>query len=510
MNALTVSLHLSQPVLASQAHTGEANSNQSFNYLPGSLLRGALAACYSNGEAISLKDNPTFANLFLNGKVQYLNAYPINPEDGQRMLPRPLSWFVPKGTEVDLNEPVVDLALSAPDPKISYQSPAGAFFWQGSGSIKLFDPEMEITVHNASSDRNRKATGSSQVFRYDTLAAGQTFAAVILSEDHALLKTIQGLLKENDLILGGSQTGGYGRVEVLRRDRLYITNDWKGEAVVAETPANEEVVVLTCLSDIIYRSPQDGTPDFDLVSLAHQPPRACFRQVHLVGGFNRKWGLPLQQEWAISAGSVFVFPATCRPTLATYLKHGIGERLTEGFGRFALDLQIAPNWMRSEMSAPASNALPVPNTLSADSQSFAEAVARRRLERGLDIWLVERITRLAAGPGAFQHLPKTAQLARARLAARAAWQTGEFAHIEKHFADLSEMSRRGWKNATLRGEPLIDWILKRLQDRYAEQLVTQDISFAGVEAELTDALRNKTIARLIEGVLKLAIRAAKQ
>jgi len=59
-------------------------------------------------------------------------------------------------------------------------------------------------------------------------------------------------------------------------------------------------------------------------------------------GWQELWGLPLMEEYAIDAGSVFLFAVT-RPlddTLARTLcgleEHGIGQRRAEGFGRICI------------------------------------------------------------------------------------------------------------------------------------------------------------------------------
>ncbi len=61
----------------------------------------------------------------------------------------------------------------------------------------------------------------------------------------------------------------------------------------------------------------------------------------MIGGFNRKWGLPLPQALAVRMGSVLVFKDPgCDPTLLDDLEvRGIGERRAEGFGRIAFNRQ---------------------------------------------------------------------------------------------------------------------------------------------------------------------------
>jgi CRISPR-associated protein Csx10 len=61
-----------------------------------------------------------------------------------------------------------------------------------------------------------------------------------------------------------------------------------------------------------------------------------------VGGFNRKWGLPLPQSLAIQSGSVLRLIGLAedsRNALLNLLEQGIGERIEDGFGRAVLGWQ---------------------------------------------------------------------------------------------------------------------------------------------------------------------------
>lgn len=56
----------------------------------------------------------------------------------------------------------------------------------------------------------------------------------------------------------------------------------------------------------------------------------------LTPGWNRLWGLPRADEWAIAMGSVFLFGLPAEPDfaeLAAWEQAGVGERRREGFGR---------------------------------------------------------------------------------------------------------------------------------------------------------------------------------
>ncbi|MBK9231263.1 MAG: hypothetical protein IPO15_10475 [Anaerolineae bacterium] len=93
------------------------NSAVGFDYIPGSTLRGAVAARWvAVHKGLDLAINPAGRAGFLDGTVCYLNAYP--EYDGKRTLPTPTSWFTEKDQANDSSAMIHDLAVSpSPDPQ---------------------------------------------------------------------------------------------------------------------------------------------------------------------------------------------------------------------------------------------------------------------------------------------------------------------------------------------------------------------------------------------------------
>ena len=69
---------------------GEPNSSVSFDYVPGSTLRGLLIGVYGT-QAIDAGE-PTTQRLFFSGETRFLNAYIVEEQTQQRTLPVPGSW----------------------------------------------------------------------------------------------------------------------------------------------------------------------------------------------------------------------------------------------------------------------------------------------------------------------------------------------------------------------------------------------------------------------------------
>ena len=93
MKTIIYRLTLLEPVLVT-ALDGDPNSAVAFDYLPGSVLRGALIGQYLRVNNISPKQfnagNDEIQRLFFNGGTRFLNGYPV--ERNQRTLPVPESW----------------------------------------------------------------------------------------------------------------------------------------------------------------------------------------------------------------------------------------------------------------------------------------------------------------------------------------------------------------------------------------------------------------------------------
>lgn len=538
MKAVTFLLQLHEPVLAGQAQNGEANSAVASPFIPGSMIRGALFGRYAAGKTVDVVKDDTSRQLFLDGTVCYLNAYPTQPDTQTRALPKPLSWFVPKAEANDSTATIFDFAVKQRGSEPHKPPNSGDFVWQTREAVQLGSPAMIGIVHNTSDNPNRKSEAGSQVYRYEAIAAEQWFAGAILSEDKDLLAKAKLLLEAGDMNLGGSHTAGYGRVSITN---IVLEHDWQefiplssgndepyqeyddeeddyGEETAVSKP---EYAILTCLSDLIWRDKQ-GQINAKLVTPSGKEPQEAYFRLRRVGGFNRKWGLPLCQSWAVQAGSVFVFAPECYAELQEWVTKGVGERRAEGYGRVALNWYTQAEIAQSNLP---DITPPLPNvTLSAESKRIAQDMANRQLKALVDQALAERIQVLSH----FRSLPKAAHLSRARLAARRAWHMKDLGQLTKHFVTvevdektgkekvvsmLSPTAVKQWEKAKIDQQNFKNWILDEIKQVEGFSLAT-DLQInalpkvAGVEADFS-VMRDETLARLIEGVLRQAAKAAK-
>lgn len=335
--ALTFHITLETPALFS-ALEGEPNSAVSYPYIPGSTLRGMAVGAWLRENNTLILEDKTVQDLFFNGSVRWLNAYPLIED--KRGLPVPLSWFVKKYPESDEKH-----TLSLGKPQVGKAKNPNGFFHLTNGLVKLVEPQRSIKIHvqrdrdfgrAIKRDDDVEGTGGT-VYRYDALAAGQTFGAAVLCETPEQAEQLKTLIEANpQAALGGARTAGYGRVKLSHFD----VKNWQ------ETPelkGTEGTLQITLLSDVLLRNDY-GQPCADVPTLlsALNMKSASVQEAYIaqdiVGGFNRKWGLPLPQTPALKKGSVLILKGMFDADKLNALSEtGIGERRAEGYGRLGFE-----------------------------------------------------------------------------------------------------------------------------------------------------------------------------
>lgn len=501
-------LHLLTPVMVTGPGGGDPNSEVTLSYIPGSVIRGLMVARYVKEKAT---DNPEFVRRFLNGEVRYLNGYLL--KEGKRTLPSPASWQ--KVKDSNLQNPggsvkMYDFAVKEPDLEDQLSAQESGFFIDREKFLPV-QPERHIAVHIARRDRQRPTGQGSTVFRYESLAAGQTFRAVLLADDADDLAALQKSLPSGtEISVGRSHRSGYGLVRVswphVQEQREY--------SQVAEAVGGN--LIVTLLSDCLLRDAQSGAYVTDLSSLVKEKAKAAFVTTRVVGGFNRKWNLPLAQGQAMAAGSVFVY--TYDPNLAKKLADweakGIGERTVEGFGR------IAVNWQSNavmELSKPTNRPIQfdptAPKTLKGDALNLAQTLVRRLTENQLESKLSEKLSTLTIEPR-----PTNSQLARLRIVAkkdqRAAAEAKSVLQTSSAMTNLAayldretlrKPARDQLQRAKIDGQSLLSWLSALTQNPQSIWTELKPVkSVGGVSVPLTDADAVYYTARLVDAVCRQA------
>jgi CRISPR-associated protein Csx10 len=383
MPAVVYRITLQDPAILT-ALEGEPNSAVSYDFIPGSVIRGLVIGAYIRNQQqksakyeLDAKKWDTEGNetvehrMFFSRQTRYLNAYPVINEE--RGLPVPASWKRRKYQETGT---IYDDAVLPQYVNEKTKSLSG-FTVVTSGRADIYTPRRVLNVHT---QRARSDSGEQQVYRYDALAAEQTFEGVILCDnpdDAANLREL--LMSQSSITIGGARSAGYG---LGRIDSACINNEW-----IKAPQRPGETIVLTLLSDMILR---DANGEYApapaaLCAALGQYGITCaldqaWLQTTLVGGFNRKWGLPLPQTPAIERGSVIRLRAVHAGVDALHMlvQEGIGERTNEGFGRVAINWQQHETLTLSQFEQPF--ALPTaPST--EESDSLWQRIQQRSNER---------------------------------------------------------------------------------------------------------------------------------
>lgn len=548
MPVITYSLSLLEPTLAT-GFDGDPNSVVSYPFLPGSLLRGAVIGLHlrSSGSTFDPADDK-IRRRFLNGSTRFLNAYPI---ESRRSLPVPRSWMREKGRDQTIYDPAADQSMSATvtQPESISQPFCMPYNMDESGnappSVRLLRPEREISVHIARAARSgRPQKGNGAVFRYDALAAQQTFGAAILADHGDDANALYHLLHQAlEMRLGkSSASADYGRARITGLTLLPDTGNtttplWRETDPDLDILGNEEDVVITLMSHALLRDNvgQHSTDRRVIADAVRQvlgvsegdfPLKRAYLGSEHVGGFNRTWGLPLPQQLAISMGSVLVFDPgdfllrdDAEDLLRRLESRGIGERRAEGFGRLAVNWHVYAKWTVHNPRAVPGNDLAVKLDTHSPAGVIAASMAKRLLLRELDDRLGVRIISLSRNI----HGPKPSQIERVRAEVQRALalpSNASLGALLAFFAELRkrQLTRRQFTQDVIEGQPLLDWMEARIQDtekiRQELKFETTDPALPRIgnvtvdEDELVTLARSYSL-RLIDGVLAHAARAVR-
>lgn len=401
---LIIAARTDEPVLIAQrAEAG--NQFDSLGYIPGFVLRGALASLMTARHDVSDEVvHALFTRLFFRGAANFAPLLPAC-EQGAYLypaIPAPLDLFVSelhpgKGRLIGRHTALNGRAAAHSDFKDS----------QNGHSLKL-DPlsgwlavrkEAEVVRAERSSEMHvtmNPETGRAkdqELFGYVTIAAGQYFLGEMVFEDSsdwALLQSLIGLPdvplveEDSDSAVGQSSATFEVRVgKATRRGYGLLTcalfqvakpdySLWTGQPLKDRVVSVQEPLTLTLLADAIVPDPWGRSyQSFDetwvskaldvkvkiakergVTSGVEHPLQ--FARGKIVDTFNNHIGLPRHRDLAMVAGSAVTLLVdedieldVLRDRLAKAEMEGIGLRRNEGFGRLAFNHPVYDNAYQS-------------------------------------------------------------------------------------------------------------------------------------------------------------------
>lgn len=380
MNSYRLTARLLSPLIVQQER--QSNAPASLDHLPGSTLRGALAAAYlRHGGG---PDDDAFQRLFVERPVCFPDLLPSHTAgEASRVLPltavsckrRP--GFLRQG-----GHGVKDRLAAAAAARDGATGPSSLFwecnentdgrrcgseikpftgFWNGDAASARLNRTSTLFQRHTGIDR-QTGTVAQGVF-YTTRAVAdfhrprdadeylpQYMTGDLFLDDDQ--KThLEALIKEAQVFAGADRSRGFGELEMtlhpLEKPEIGLTR-WSGGFEERLREQGKEPLEPGSWFSVNLESPAilvDGflRPSAEMsLPFPDVQPVLKIAKSHLVRGWQSSWGLPKPDDLAVAAGSVYLFRYLGEDLegLQTSLEglqwEGIGLRREEGFGRVSI------------------------------------------------------------------------------------------------------------------------------------------------------------------------------
>ncbi|NGP61240.1 hypothetical protein FLT15_23700 [Paenibacillus thiaminolyticus] len=217
------------------------------------------------------------------------------------------------------------------------------------------NPVKEYRLHHNTS-RNKGKKERENLFRYQAMAPGHTFRAIIRYDD-SLATVLRPVLEQTtNLYMGGAKGSGYGLCRMTPLCSA-VTEYEKANKVLGlhtlQTSSATKVseLTITCLSDCVFRNefgqPVNFMPETELqqlcgvrVTLSKQ-----YVQAGMTEGYNMTWRARYPKETTLKAGSVLVYrlghelaPEELKQVKQALENKPVGYRTQEGYGWIAVNI----------------------------------------------------------------------------------------------------------------------------------------------------------------------------
>lgn len=319
------------------------------SFISGSVIRGAFISNYIMLKKIDDINVDNHKELLLKDKIRFLNAYPLNDN---RAYPFPRCYFALKD-DIKKFQSKGYLEISA---NIDDFEDKDIEKVKGIEFVNFDFYNKVLTQVNVSKSENlhirKKNNGEdNKIFRYEAIDKGQNFRGIIECADEKTLEIVKSVLSEGTFYLGGSKGSGYGLCELYNFNEQEIHPEFLEVSSEVYEDDEEyfedaETVYLYALSDIIYRDNRGEYKTYideevikNKLSLESATLINSFVETEIFTGFNNKWGYRLPLINGIKAGSILEYRIDGEVDyegLKSFISEGIGERKSEGFGRFII------------------------------------------------------------------------------------------------------------------------------------------------------------------------------
>ncbi|HLS52685.1 MAG TPA: hypothetical protein VK031_01845, partial [Tissierellaceae bacterium] len=309
----------------------QSDSEDTNEYIPGTSIRGAYIYRYMIKKDIKDINQGEHRDKLLNGKIKFLNAYPIYAN--KRGMPLPKVYFARKDE------------LKSEQNKIDMYPGLGQDLGAGYGKVRACefvgwekDSFYRIKVDKISNLHINKMNNKepNKLFMYEAIKAGQSFQGIIKVEDDEYIEEVREIFENTIVYLGGSKGSGYGKCQI---GNISIMEE-NPELEYFDQSLKGQEIYLLALSDIIYRNEYGEYKTYieekDLekeLGLEKVEFIDSSIETKAITNFNNKWNCSTPIINGIKAGSVLKYRITEELNLDSikkFMDKGIGERRIDG------------------------------------------------------------------------------------------------------------------------------------------------------------------------------------
>lgn len=359
------------------------------NYIPGTVIRGAIASQILN-QSSSNTDQPggDFQALFLDeAAATFSNAYPTNTDKRSLVLPatavssKTEPGFKTEGNKGGVFDTLIDRFCAE-----SYRHLYDPSCPKDGGRVEPFSGFYTVEgkkyqTHSVSTRLltrvgiNRRRSTAQENVLYSIEAINETqrqgneptvFGSTIQLEDSGLASTLVQYINSNRWRLGGSTSRGLGSVAIkatlgdvpavtaarVKTFNVELRKRWKTWSIFGDPqqplPDQQEFFTVNLQSDAILTEQWRRTTIISPAMLLQMSGikdstlklHASYSSYDYRSGWNTAWGLMKDIELVTSKGAVYLFSTTqlgqWLPVLERFSQYGVGERTTEGFGQIQI------------------------------------------------------------------------------------------------------------------------------------------------------------------------------
>jgi CRISPR-associated protein Csx10 len=378
---------------------------RTLRHIPGAAIYGAAAARLYPALKLANRHADLW-QLFHGGGVRFGNAYPLVQQ--RPAWPAPCTWQADKGANIKDHQGQLAVALanaSAAEPARGAQrKPLRGQFITATGHLATPATSEQLkTAFNP----GQGTAAHSQLFQYESLRSGQSFAAVLSCAPGTLSAQawadLLATLDNTVLRLGRSRGAQYGRVrvQVLRQPcpGWALANQW------VQSAHQQPSLILWCVSDLCLLDEHlqpTTTPSAAALGLPQgwtPAPANSYLQTRRYSPYNTYRQGHDSERLVIAAGSVLGFawtgpqppdhtPEQLRQRLGTWL----GQHGPSGLGQvvvqpaWALSATLTPQVMASQATGQpvaAHRAAPATQPLTPQEEQWRQWIGQRAGQVGI-------------------------------------------------------------------------------------------------------------------------------